>query len=720
MHCCNNVVLYCWQVWSENAFDHLKDSGIKIIRKCDGLPLAIKVMGGLLSTRHLNELEWENVLKKNLEWKEDGLHDELNFSVHLSYDDLTPELKQCFLYYSLFPKGLAPSIDVVVSMWICEGFIQGDGRSESDEVDLQEIGEDYHRELVARNLLEADSPVWNICSYSMHDVVRSFAQFAASEEALVVQKEQIDMRNLLLVNQKIRRLSITLKDSILEWSILETLESLRTLYVRCSTMSSGSLASFVCLRVLLIINSDVSDLLLDSVCYLRHLRFLGIGRADISRLPKDIHKLKFLEHITFNNCIRLNKLPDKITELQNLRHLALTESNVDTVPRGFGGLRNLRSIFWFPAKMDGDWCSLEELRPLRHLRSLNIQYLENVPDSSVASRAMLSNMKHLLYLELSCYRHEKVEMVKGVEQIEEEDKKHREKQIGEGGKEGEGEEEEGKEQSAEAAEEGEEQTAKEEHQRIEAVFDELCPPPCLEHLFMTRYFGRQLPNWMQAPAAAAFKSLRDITLEDLTYCNQLPKGLCGMLNLEEMKISLAPAIKLIGPDFQSLASRDGGSIVNSPFPKLRVLHMLDLSRWKIWDWEEEQGKAMAMPALEHLRIENCRLTHLPLGLASHNRYNLRILYLRNLIVLASVENFPSVVSFDVIYCPKLKKISGFCKLRKIYIYGCPKVNLLEGVPVLSSMVLDNEPWEITGTPARCTPKVYQVGVQRQLNLTVTR
>uniref|UniRef100_A0ACD5Z129 Uncharacterized protein n=1 Tax=Avena sativa TaxID=4498 RepID=A0ACD5Z129_AVESA len=103
-----------------SSFDHLKDIGIKIIRKCDCLPLAIKVMGGLLSTRRPSELEWESILKRSL-WKENGLHEELNFSVHLSYDDLTPELKQCFLYYLLFAKGTAPGLQVVVSRWISEG-----------------------------------------------------------------------------------------------------------------------------------------------------------------------------------------------------------------------------------------------------------------------------------------------------------------------------------------------------------------------------------------------------------------------------------------------------------------------------------------------------------------------------------------------------------------------------------------------------------------------
>lgn len=75
----------------ESHFDQLKDVGMKIIEKCDGLPLAIKVMGGLLSTRHPSEREWEIVLNKNLEWEEHGSQEELNYSVHLSYDDRSIE-----------------------------------------------------------------------------------------------------------------------------------------------------------------------------------------------------------------------------------------------------------------------------------------------------------------------------------------------------------------------------------------------------------------------------------------------------------------------------------------------------------------------------------------------------------------------------------------------------------------------------------------------------
>uniref|UniRef100_A0ACD5TH01 Uncharacterized protein n=1 Tax=Avena sativa TaxID=4498 RepID=A0ACD5TH01_AVESA len=265
-------------------------------------------------------------------------------------------------------------------------------------------------------------------------------------------------------------------------------------------------------------------------------------------------------------------------------------------------------------------------------------------------------------------------------------------------------------------------TAEQGQEQIEAVFDELCPPPYLEDLFMSGYFGRRLPNWMWAPTAAAFKSLIGITLTRLDYCTQLPNGLCGILSLEQLVIHYAPAIKLVGPDFQTPASGDGGdAIVTRPFPKLKILELHGMYGWEKWEWEEEQGQAMAMPTLENLSIMGCMLSHLPPGLASSDRYNLRTLYLSGLSILASLENFPSVVELDVLYCPKLK-ISGLSMLRKITIAECPELEVLEGVPVLKSMLLNDEPWEIIGTPVRSTSRRHQAGLPCQLpqNLTIIR
>ena len=109
---------------------------MKIIKKCGCLPLAVKVMGGLLSTKSQSEGDWEAVLHHRA-WSVDGLPEEQDKPIYLSYEDLSPELKQCFLYCSLFPEGtsILQRQVVLVPMWISEGFIQPQGGSHSSHGD---------------------------------------------------------------------------------------------------------------------------------------------------------------------------------------------------------------------------------------------------------------------------------------------------------------------------------------------------------------------------------------------------------------------------------------------------------------------------------------------------------------------------------------------------------------------------------------------------------
>jgi len=94
--------------------------------------------------------------------------------------------------------------------------------------------------------------------------------------------------------------------------------------------------------------------------------------------------MQFLQFIDLSNCGSLTKLPVGIGKLRQLRYLSLLGSGINNIPRGFGGLANLRSLLGFPAHMEGDWCSLEELGSLNQLTSLDIRGLENVSYSTFA------------------------------------------------------------------------------------------------------------------------------------------------------------------------------------------------------------------------------------------------------------------------------------------------------------------------------------------------
>jgi hypothetical protein len=130
--------------------DMLEDIGLQIIEKCDGLPLAVKVMGGLLCQKKKERRDWEKVLNDAI-WSVSQMPEELNYAFYLSYEDLSPCLKQCFLHFSLKPKKTIIYNREFIGMWIGEGFVHGNPDR------LEELGFEYHRELVLRNLIEPDT-----------------------------------------------------------------------------------------------------------------------------------------------------------------------------------------------------------------------------------------------------------------------------------------------------------------------------------------------------------------------------------------------------------------------------------------------------------------------------------------------------------------------------------------------------------------------------------
>nr|CAD1843704.1 unnamed protein product [Ananas comosus var. bracteatus] len=78
----------------------LRSVGVQIVNKCGGLLLAIKVIAGVLNTKEKSRKEWEKVLRSNA-WSMSELPEEFRGALYLSYDNLPPHLKQCFLSFTL-------------------------------------------------------------------------------------------------------------------------------------------------------------------------------------------------------------------------------------------------------------------------------------------------------------------------------------------------------------------------------------------------------------------------------------------------------------------------------------------------------------------------------------------------------------------------------------------------------------------------------------------
>ncbi|XP_042520975.1 putative disease resistance RPP13-like protein 3 [Macadamia integrifolia] len=83
--------------------EDLEDLGREIVHKCHGLPLAIVVLGGLLSVKPRTHIAWSKVLH-SVNWELNENEGNCKQALALSYTDLPDHLKPCFLYLGLFPE----------------------------------------------------------------------------------------------------------------------------------------------------------------------------------------------------------------------------------------------------------------------------------------------------------------------------------------------------------------------------------------------------------------------------------------------------------------------------------------------------------------------------------------------------------------------------------------------------------------------------------------
>ncbi|CAN6309789.1 unnamed protein product [Urochloa humidicola] len=644
---------------SDHAYvDGLKGIGMEIVERCDCLPLAIKVLGGLLRHKTRTRDTWMNVSSHDT-WSTTGIDKDINKAVYLSYEDLPSHLKQCFVYCSLFPKSELIRMGEIVELWIAQGHMHNKLSSKA----IEDLGTEYYKELVSRNLLEPDESYYGLSACIMHDVVRSFAQYIMKDEGILLSEGQ-DTNRALSSIPKLRHLSISNKAVGLD--TLQKQASLRTLMLFGTTtveLMKCLLNKLSCLRVLYLDNVNLVELP-DSICHLKHLRYLCLSSTSISTIPEGIGELKFLEVIDLFGCTNISQIPSSILKLRKLRVLNIRETAIASVPPGLRELEDLVTMLGFPTHSDGSadgWCSLEELGSLSKLRGLDIGGLEKAP---TAGRAMLSSKHHLTDLELAFTS-----------------------RLRDDG-------------------EVEDNISEEEHKRIEDVLSNLCPPTSMEELDIIGYFARGLPQWIRN--MSAFESLRRLALEDYACCMQLPSGLGQLPFLDYFWVTRAPSIRFIGHDFlhPSMGGEaDGkgeapvltGSRNNRrhhyrtwcgagvAFPKLRELGFEGMLRWTKWEWEQQ---VKAMPVLENLFIEHCKLHHLPAGLA-HHAYRLRELDERNMEHLVSVENFPSLVKLRSYNNPRLERISKNPSLQCIDISNCTALEELDGLTSLQSLVWED-------------------------------
>uniref|UniRef100_A0A804L563 Uncharacterized protein n=1 Tax=Musa acuminata subsp. malaccensis TaxID=214687 RepID=A0A804L563_MUSAM len=395
----------------------LEDTGTRIVEMCDGLPLAIKAMGGVLSPKEKTKAEWENVLRSDA-WSMNSTDKELPRALHLSYEDFPPHLKQCFLYCSLYPEKSDLYYKEIVRLWVAEGLILKQG----DRL-VEDIAEEYYRELVCRSLLQVNPSYADHSYFSMHDLYRTLGANLMQEEGISIVHGRTFTTN---TNTKIRRLSVSkmghrleLPDEVMRHKCLRTLilaDSFNTL-----TIEENLLRSLPHLRVLDLSNTSIEGIP-DFIGDLLHLRYLNLNGTSVQEIPESIGRLANLQTLNVSECESLRKLPMAITRLHNLRCLHMEQTPLTHIPKGIRKLDKVNNLQGFvvghedPTK-PGQGCALEELQSLCKLSCLSISSLER----AVAGASVLAEKPFLKELTLDNTRVEGAtwseEQIQGAEKI---------------------------------------------------------------------------------------------------------------------------------------------------------------------------------------------------------------------------------------------------------------------------------------------------------------
>ncbi|KAJ8492863.1 hypothetical protein OPV22_014584 [Ensete ventricosum] len=620
----------------ERDAQNLKDIGLKMVEKCQGLPLAVKTIGGVLCTKELSRRAWVEVLR-SVAWSQTGLPQGVHGALYLSYEDLPSHLKQCFLYCALFREDYAFDRAYIVQLWIAEGFVHAEG-----DLTLEATGEEYFRELVRRSLLQSD-PHHEYVDWrcTMHDLLRSLGHFLTRDESLVVRDVQKGWANAAPI--KLRRLSIVAPDSEEIEPIVSSTksqESTRTLLLEGARADGKDIDDYLTnllrLRVLYLAKAKI-QILPQHIGNLIHLRYLNLSHSDLKELPDSIRNLKNLQFLLLFGCRALKHIPKGIVKLRNLRTLNLRDAPVDGLPSGMGRLEHLNVLNGLVVNRVGgdaanDSCSLEEVGSLHKLRDLSIYKLERAGIEAETGRtgSRLEGNQNLEYLDLHCSPRP----------------------------------------TSDACTE-------EETERIEKVFDTALRPPSSVHtLRFQNFFGRRYPRWLASTSIGTLlPNIRHLELHNCDRCPRLPP-LGKLPGLDFLLIAGAPAVATIGVEFFGSEAQKSKRPSPVLFPKLTRMYLKRMPNLERWRWVAEH-EGVAMPRLNKLVVADCpKLESLPEGLSRHAT-RLTTLHLENVGALKSIRGFPSV--------------------RNLWVCGESGLEIVTDLPALEVLQLERW-WHVLSLP----------------------
>ncbi|VYS49443.1 unnamed protein product [Arabidopsis thaliana] len=385
---------------AEFKIDEEKEElGKLMIKHCGGLPLAIKVLGGMLAEkytshdwRRLSENIGSHIVGGRTNFNDDN-NNTCNYVLSLSFEELPSYLKHCFLYLAHFPEDYEIKVENLSYYWAAEGIFQP---RHYDGETIRDVGDSYMDELVRRNMVisERDVETSRFETCHLHDMMRevcllkakedNFLQITSNPPSTANLQSTVTSRRLVyqypttlhvekdINNPKLRSLVVvTLGSWNMAGSSFTRLELLRVLDLVQAKLKGGKLAS--CIGKLI------------------HLRYLSLKHAKVTHIPYSLGNLKLLIYLNLAMLYstRFYFVPNVLMGMQQLRYLALPYEMTRKTKLELSNLVKLETLENFSTKNS----SLEDLRGMVRLRTLTIKLIEETSLETLA--ASIGGLKYL-------------------------------------------------------------------------------------------------------------------------------------------------------------------------------------------------------------------------------------------------------------------------------------------------------------------------------------
>ncbi|KAL0002051.1 hypothetical protein SO802_015832 [Lithocarpus litseifolius] len=178
--CVSLFIKWAFNEGEERQHANLVEIGEETVKKCKGVPLAVKLLGSLLYSK-LDERDWR-IVKGNEIWKLNKKEGDILSALQLSNNQMLSYLKQCFAYFSFLLKDYKYNTLDLIPFWMAQGLLQSPDENQEPE----DFGNQYVDELFSRCFLEDYSDAGYFRLFKIHDFAHDLALSIAQSECLIM------------------------------------------------------------------------------------------------------------------------------------------------------------------------------------------------------------------------------------------------------------------------------------------------------------------------------------------------------------------------------------------------------------------------------------------------------------------------------------------------------------------------------------------------------